>query len=100
MVKSYGWVVGGGCWWWPRALYCHLLGLRVLSISVPIPIPNPQSKSQSQSQSPVLIMWDYPMISLLEEWVVAHLAHVILMPLILPFFTIRGSSEIPLLSLG
>ena len=35
-------------------------------------------------------MWDYPVISLLEEWVVAHLAHVILMPLILPFSLFGG----------
>ena len=45
-------------WWWPPGLYCHLLGLGVLSISIsishtpfpcpipnPVPIPNPQSQS-------------------------------------------------------
>ena len=30
IVKSCGWVGGG---WWPMRLYCHLLGLGVLSIS-------------------------------------------------------------------
>ncbi len=65
-------VRGGGGGWWPRALYCHLLGLGigVLSISLfpisifPFPIPNshlqfpspvpnpcPQSQAQAQAQS-------------------------------------------------
>ncbi len=39
MVKS--WVVGGGGSGWPVKLYCHLLGLGVISIAIPIPIPNP-----------------------------------------------------------
>ena len=67
MVISCGVVVVGG---WPVRLYCHLLGLGVLSIfhfpisilfsdfpfpipnsQLPIPIPNPSTPSQAQTQA-------------------------------------------------
>ena len=41
MVKSWGVVVV-----WPRAFYCHLLGLGVLSIPTS-QVPSPKSQSQS-----------------------------------------------------
>ena len=67
MVKSWVWVVGG---WWPRGLYCHLLGLRigVLSISIPIfpfqiphphPHPNPKSPIPGPGPVPVPVAWQY-----------------------------------------
>ena len=90
MVKSY--VVVGG--WWPRALYCHLLGLGigVLSISYfpishfpiphspflipqsqyPIPVPNPSTQSQAQAQSQSLdnfkFIWTTPILTLLPDY--------------------------------
>ncbi len=41
--------VGGGGGKWPRALYCHLLGLGVLSISQAQAQAQSQSRSRSQS---------------------------------------------------
>ncbi len=58
MVKSYGWwwVVGG----WPQALYCHLLGLGVLSNSLfPIfhfPFPISHFPSQVLNPRPILVI--------------------------------------------